>query len=224
MQIIQQLKKHRRLELTLLLMASCFLSFGLIVLRVMATQKIHFIFLIWNLFLAFIPFFIANWLYLFKEKFNKWTVLPVIGLWLLFFPNAPYIITDMIHLQPDKSFGYWYNLLIVVSCAWNALIMGLLSLNDVQNVVANKFGKSIAWIFTVGSVFLGAFGIYIGRILRWNSWDLFFDTKDLMYDISERVANPSVHGRTFGITLFYGMFLLIIYLFFRQLMVRKEEA
>jgi len=224
MEIIQQLKKHRRLELTLLLMASCFLSFGLIVLRVMATKHIHFIFLIWNLFLAFIPFFIANWLYLFKEKFNKWTTIPVVAMWLLFFPNAPYIITDMIHLQPDKSFGYWYNLLIVVSCAWNALIMGLLSLNDIQNVVAEKFSKSIAWIVTVSSVFLGAFGIYIGRILRWNSWDLFFDTKGLLYDISTRVADPSAHGRTFGITLFYGIFLFVVYLFFRQLMVRKETV
>jgi uncharacterized membrane protein len=60
--------------------------------------------------------------------------------------------------------------------------------------------------------------------LRWNSWDLFFDTKDLMYDITDRIVNPMAHGRTLGITLFYGMFLLVIYLFFRQLMVRKEEA
>lgn len=224
MQFIHQLKKHQRLEFTLLLMASCFLSFGLIVLRVMVTKQLHFIFLIWNLFLAFIPFFIANWLYLFKDRFNKITVIPVMAMWLLFFPNAPYIITDLIHLYPDKSFGYWYNLLIVVSCAWNALVMGLLSLYDVQNVLMEKFGKATAWIVTVSSVFLGAFGIYIGRILRWNSWDVFFDTKCLMYDISERVINPSAHGRTIGITLFYGIFLLVVYLFFRQLMVRKETV
>jgi len=224
MQFIQQLKKHRRLEFTLLLMASCFLSFGLIVLRVMATKQIHFIFLIWNLFLAFIPFFIANWLYLFKDNFSKIATIFIVCFWLLFFPNAPYILTDIIHLHPDKSFGYWYNLLIVVSCAWNALIMGLLSLNDVQNVVAEKFGKNIAWFVTIGSIFLCSFGIYIGRILRWNSWDIFFDTKDLMYDITDRIVNPMAHGRTLGITLFYGMFLLVIYLFFRQLMVRKEEA
>lgn len=224
MQFIQQLKKHRRLELTLLLMASCFLSFGLIVLRVMASKQIHFVFLIWNLFLAFIPFFIANWLYLFKDNFGKLSTIIVVCFWLLFFPNAPYIITDIIHLHPDKSFGYWYNLLIVVSCAWNALIMGLLSLNDVQNVVTEKFGKYIARLITICSVFLCSFGIYIGRILRWNSWDLFFDTRDLMYDITDRITNPTAHGRTLGITLFYGMFLLVIYLFFRQLMVRKEEA
>lgn len=224
MQFIHQLKKHQRLEFTSLLMASCFLSFGLIVLRVMATKQLHFIFLIWNLFLAFIPFFIANWLYLFKDRFNKITVIPVMAMWLLFFPNAPYILTDLIHLYPDKSFGYWYNLLIVVSCAWNALVMGLLSLYDVQNVLMEKFGKATAWIVTVSSVFLGAFGIYIGRILRWNSWDVFFDTKCLMYDISERVINPSAHGRTIGITLFYGIFLLVVYLFFRQLMVRKETV
>ena len=220
--MILQLRKHRRLELTLLLMASCFLSFGLIVLRVMVTKQIGFLFLVWNLFLAFIPFFISSWLYLFKHRFSKITMLPFVALWLLFFPNAPYIITDIIHLHPDKSFNYWYNLLIVVSTAWNALILGLLSLNDIQNVVADKFNKHIAWLFSITSLFLGAFGIYLVRILRWNSWDLFFDTKDLMYDITERITNPTAHGRTLGITLFYGMFLLIIYLFFRQLMLRKE--
>jgi uncharacterized membrane protein len=224
MQLIQQLRKYRRLEFTLLLMASCFLSFGLIVLRVMATGKLQFIFLIWNLFLAFIPFFIANWLYLFRDRFNKITVIPMVAMWLLFFPNAPYIITDIIHLHPSKDFGYWYNLLIVISCVWNALVMGLLSLNDIQNVLTEKFGKLTAWIVSISSVFLGAFGIYLGRILRWNSWDLFFDTKCLVYDITDRIINPMSHGRTLGITLFYGMFLLIVYLFFRQLMVRKEAV
>ena len=224
MQLIQQLRKYRRLEFTLLLMASCFLSFGLIVLRVMATGKLQFIFLIWNLFLAFIPFFIANWLYLFRDRFNKITVIPMVAMWLLFFPNAPYIITDIIHLHPSKDFGYWYNLVIVISCVWNALVMGLLSLNDIQNVLTEKFGKLTAWIVSISSVFLGAFGIYLGRILRWNSWDLFFDTKCLVYDITDRIINPMSHGRTLGITLFYGMFLLIVYLFFRQLMVRKEAV
>jgi len=224
MQLIQQLRKYRRLEFTLLLMASCFLCFGLIVLRVMATGKLQFIFLIWNLFLAFIPFFIANWLYLFRDRFNKITVIPMVAMWLLFFPNAPYIITDIIHLHPSKDFGYWYNLLIVISCVWNALVMGLLSLNDIQNVLTEKFGKLTAWIVSISSVFLGAFGIYLGRILRWNSWDLFFDTKCLVYDITDRIINPMSHGRTLGVTLFYGMFLLIVYLFFRQLMVRKEAV
>jgi uncharacterized membrane protein len=224
MQLIQQLRKYRRLEFTLLLMASCFLSFGLIVLRVMATGKLQFIFLIWNLFLAFIPFFIANWLYLFRDRFNKITVIPMVAMWLLFFPNAPYIITDIIHLHPSKDFGYWYNLLIVISCVWNALVMGLLSLNDIQNVLTEKFGKLTAWIVSISSVFIGAFGIYLGRILRWNSWDLFFDTKCLVYDITDRIINPMSHGRTLGVTLFYGMFLLIVYLFFRQLMVRKEAV
>ncbi|MDB5226127.1 MAG: hypothetical protein JWN78_320 [Bacteroidota bacterium] len=222
MEIIQQLKKHRRLELTLLLMASCFLSFGLIVLRVMVSHQLHFIFLIWNLFLAFIPFYIANWLYLFKERFNRITVIPFLFLWLLFLPNAPYIITDIVHLHPGQEMNYWYSLLIVVSCAWNALVMGLLSLNDVQNVVSEKYGKTIAWIWIVLSVFLAAFGIYIGRILRWNSWDLFFDTRNVMYDIGERVSNPAAHGRTCVITLFYGMFLMIVYLFFRHLLIRRE--
>lgn len=222
--MIQQLRKHCRLELTLLLMASCFLSFGLIVLRVMVTKQIGFLFLVWNLFLAFIPFFISSWLYLFKHRFTKITMLPFVALWLLFFPNAPYIITDIIHLHPDKSFNYWYNLLIVVSTAWNAFILGLLSLNDIQNLIADKFNKHAAWLFSITSLFLGAFGIYLGRILRWNSWDLFFDTKSLLFDISDRILNPMQHGRTLGITLFYGIFFTIIYLFFREMMARKQTV
>ena len=193
-------------------MASCFLSFGLIVLRVMVTKQIGFLFLVWNLFLAFIPFFISSWLYLFKHRFSKITMLPFVALWLLFFPNAPYIITDIIHLHPDKSFNYWYNLLIVVSTAWNALILGLLSLNDIQNVVADKFNKHIAWLFSITSLFLGAFGIYLGRILRWNSWDLFFDTKSLLFLTDStnfhRILN-TIHLNHL-IKLISGIFLLFL--------------
>lgn len=223
MKIIQLLKQNKRLEITIILMFSCLLSVGLIALRIMATKNVAFIFLIWNLFLAFIPFFIATWLAICKDVLNKYTILPFVALWLLFFPNAPYIITDLIHIRPDRHFGFWYDLLIVVSCIWNALVMGLLSLYDVQEVVTEKFGKITAWILVVTSVFLGAFGIYLGRILRWNSWDIFFDTKHLMYDIGIRIINPLEHGFTFGITLFYGLFLLLVYLFFRQLIQLKSK-
>lgn len=155
---------------------------------------------------------------------NKYTILPFVALWLLFFPNAPYIITDLIHVRPDRHFGYWYDLLIVISCVWNALVMGFISMYDIQEVITEKVGKITAWLVIIASTFLAAFGIYLGRVLRWNSWDIFFDTKSLMLDIGTRIANPLQHGFTFGITLFYGLFLLMVYLFFRQLMVRKETA
>lgn len=222
MKMIYTLRQHHRLGLMLIMLASCLLSFMLIVFRVMATRHPQFIFLIWNLFLAFIPFVIANWLYLHQERFSRFSTVLMVAVWLLFFPNAPYIITDLIHLHPDHSFGYWYNLLIVVSCAWNALVMGLWSLYDIQQVVAQKFSAITAWIVVISSVFLGAFGIYLGRILRWNSWDIFTDTECLFYDIADRIQHPSMHGRTLGITLFYGLFLLVNYLFFRQLMTRRE--
>lgn len=223
MSIIQHLKQNKRLEIIIILMFSCLLSVGLIALRIMATHRIYFLFLIWNLFLAFIPFFIANWLIIYKNALSKYTIIPFVALWLLFFPNAPYIITDLIHVRPDRHFGYWYDLLIVISCVWNALVMGLISLYDIQEVITEKIGKFTAWLVIIASTFLAAFGIYLGRVLRWNSWDIFFDTKSLMFDIGTRIANPLQHGFTFGITLFYGLFLLMVYLFFRQLMVHRAK-
>ena len=121
--------------------------------------------------------------------------------WLLFFPNAPYIFTDLLHLRLKLGMPTWFDLLLIFSFAWNGLILGYLSLMDMEHLVAQKFNRLAACLFSLAALAGAAFGIYLGRFLRWNSWDILTDPFALALDIGHRLLHPFQHPRTLGFTL-----------------------
>jgi uncharacterized membrane protein len=169
-----------------------------------------FAFLAWNLFLAAIPLGFAVLL----SKIERWRLAaPLISGWLLFFPNAPYVLTDLLHLRQRTGIPIWYDLLLLLSFALVSLWMGFQSLQLVQVWISRKSSPLTAWSFVAVSLFLSGFGIYLGRFLRWNSWDIVSNPVSLLGDIWERFADPLAHGRTWGVTLGFGGLLLVAYLF-----------
>jgi uncharacterized membrane protein len=169
-----------------------------------------FVFLAWNLFLAAIPLGFAVLL----AKIERWRLAaPLLSGWLLFFPNAPYVLTDLLHLRPRSGIPVWYDLLMLLSFALVSLWMGFQSLQLVQVWIARKSSSLMAWSFVAVSLFLSGFGIYLGRFLRWNSWDIISNPGSLLGDIWERFADPLAHGQTWGVTLGFGGLLLVAYLF-----------
>ena len=193
------------------------LSVSLVLLRVQYTSKATFIFLLWNIFLAIIPYFISSILVLsFDKKIN--TPIFVLGFvaWLCFFPNAPYILTDLFHLRPRAGVPFWYDLALILSFAWNGLMLGYASLLDIQMLITRHYNSWLAWAISFGSLILGGFGIYLGRYLRWNTWDVLISPQDLMADITDRVINPFAHPQTFGVTIIFSTFLIIGYLLLFQ--------
>lgn len=202
---------HRRLPLLLALGSSLALSFALVVGRVLITQERKFIFLLWNLFLAVIPFVLSSLLTMTKGPLRTRVLLPVGAVWLLFFPNAPYLLTDLFHLQPRPGVPYWYDLALILSCAWNGLMLGYASLTDMQTLVTRRMGFLAGWVFTTVALVLGSFGIYLGRFLRYNSWDVLSDPIALFYDILNRLVHPLSFPGTWGVTLVFGLFLLLGY-------------
>ena len=202
---------RQRLSLLLVLGASLTLSVVLITFRVFLTHKISFVFLLWNLFLALIPFGLSTMLGLSAGKLRARVLLPVGAAWLLFFPNAPYILTDLFHLQPRAGVPYWYDLALILSCAWNGLMLAYASLTDMQQLVARRLGAGAGWAFATVALLLSSFGIYLGRFLRFNSWDILTNPVTLFYDIVNRLLHPAAHRGTWGVTLLYGVFLLLGY-------------
>lgn len=196
---------------------SLLFSVLLIVTRVYLTEKVTFVFLIWNLFLAVIPFAISSVLVLAMHKLNRVVFVLGILLWLLFFPNAPYILTDLFHLKERSGIPLWFDLMVILSAAWNGLILGLLSLQDIQHVISKRFSAVWSWVAVTLSLGLCGFGIYVGRYLRWNSWDVVTNPLGLTTDLLERITDPFTHPRTVGVTILYTSFLLLAYLFFVQL-------
>ncbi|MCA8830846.1 DUF1361 domain-containing protein [Hymenobacter pini] len=213
---------RQRLHLLLLLGASLALSVVLIVFRVFLVHKITFVFLLWNLFLALIPFGLSTMLGLSAGRLKARVLLPVGAVWLLFFPNAPYILTDLFHLEPRTGVPYWYDLALILSCAWNGLMLGYASLIDMQHLVARRLGWLAGWAFATVALLLSSFGVYLGRYLRFNSWDILTNPASLFYDIVTRLLHPASHRGTWGVTILYGVFLLLGYATVR-LLGRMEE-
>lgn len=204
-----------RLRLNLLLFSSTLFGIAMIIVRARFTDTLSHTFLLWNLFLAIIPFGISTLLSRFKTPAAVFY--PLAMLWLLFFPNAPYVLTDLIHLRPHDA-PLWYDLLMLLSFAWTSLMFGFVSLADMQRLIKQRFNAVMGWLFAATALALGSFGIYLGRFLRWNSWDVITEPRELAWDILERVANPLAHMGTFGFTILLTAFLLLAYLtlqFFR---------
>ena len=186
------------------------LTFSLLLLlvRVILTGQLTYAFLAWNLFLAWIPFVISQKL---SVANNWWKILLLFSAWLLFLPNAPYIITDFLHLRQRPPIPYWYDILLLFSAALNGLLLGLASLLVVEKFLIQRYGNRISALLMFCSFFLSSFGVYIGRYLRWNSWDIITNPNDIAADILERVLNPFDHFGTWSVTFLFGSFFYIIY-------------
>ncbi len=219
--MLKALKETKRLNETIFLGVLTLFCFGVSLFRFIYTDTKVFLFLNWNLFLAFIPWALTS-LVIVKPKFQKsrLTLIVLLGSWLLFFLNAPYILTDLFHLRLKSSIPIWFDLILILSFAWTGLLFGFFSLWDIEKLLRNFMKRTSVIIISVGLLFIGSFGIYVGRFLRWNSWDILTEPFKLMYDIGDRFINPFEHPRTWGMTIFMGLFLNMIYLSFR--LVRKR--
>jgi uncharacterized membrane protein len=200
-----------RLTLLFVLALSVALSVLLVAGRVLLSGRWHFVFMLWNLFLALVPYGMSTLLGLARGPLRARLLLPVGAVWLLFFPNAPYIITDLFHLDARPGVPLWYDLALIMSCAWNGLMLAYASLSDMQLLVQRRLGFWAGWGFATVALLLSSFGMYLGRYLRFNSWDVMANPLELFYDIVNRLANPFDFPGTWGVTLIFGVFLLIGY-------------
>ena len=192
----------------------------LISFRVLAYKELTYLFLIWNLFLAGLPLVFAFCLkFLIDEgKGSLLTQLFVFSLWLLFVPNAPYIITDLIHLTSKKAAPIWYDGAIVFTAALTGLLMGMLSLYIIHQLIKKHLNYATSWIVISFLIALTSFGVYLGRVLRWNSWDLFTRPFSLLISIYESLFKFSA----ISMTLVFSSMLLLVYLTVHSLLEQKQ--
>ncbi|MBK7053653.1 MAG: DUF1361 domain-containing protein [Leptospiraceae bacterium] len=220
--MIKLLKERNRFSETLFMGTISLLCFSFSIFRFIYTDTKVFLFLNWNLFLAFIPWAVTS-ITILKPSIQRYkvTIIILLAVWLLFFPNAPYILTDLFHLRLKSSMPKWFDLILILSFAWTGLVFGFLSLWDIEKILTKSLSQIWISIISVSLLFVGSFGIYLGRYLRWNSWDIIGEPFNLLYDITDRLINPFDHPRTWGVTIFMGIFLNMIYWTFW--MVKKRE-
>lgn len=193
--------------------------------RFVRSDSLAFGFLLWNLFLASIPA-VAAWLLTVAAARQSARAVHVVwfAIWLVFLPNAPYILTDFTHLHARPPIPMWYDVALLVSCSSTGLLLGYSSLADVHAIVARRFSASVGWVLAIVVLFLSAFGIYLGRFLRWNSWDALTNPAQLVVDIAVRATQPLAHPRTLGVTVIYGVGLVLGYVALRVLQLGKPAT
>jgi uncharacterized membrane protein len=167
------------------------------------------------LFLATIPLVFSRRLAR-EKKVNIKVGLILVG-WLLFFPNAPYIVTDIFHFKSREPIPRWFDLLLVISAAWNGLILGFVSLMNIEAFLLRHFTTKRVTMFVVVSLAACSFGIYLGRFLRFNSWNVINNPYQLVSAIATRVIHPFEHVRTWGFTVLFALFITLVYFTLKQL-------
>ncbi|PJJ07378.1 putative membrane protein [Flavobacterium sp. 1] len=179
----------------------------LLVIRAKLTNTIYLFFLVWNLFLAFVPYFFISYL---KTQItiqkSKVKTLSLLFLWLLFLPNSFYILTDLIHLSQSNSHLFWFDLVVISSYALIGFTLGIISLIEFENIIKTYTSTLITNLLMPAICFLCGVGIYLGRILRYNSWDIISDPLEIVRAIF--LAVSSAHALLFS--FYFGTY---IYLF-----------
>lgn len=186
---------------------------SLVMARIIWTGRFHYGFLAWNLFLAWLPLvfaLLANDEYRNAPRRN-WRFYGLTMAWLLFLPNAPYIFTDLIHLMSRYFSHFWVDLVLILSCALTGLVLSFLSLYLMQCIVARMFGWLASWLFIAVAAALSGFGIYLGRFLRFNSWDVLFQPVELIHGIGRWAIDPMSNPTSFAFPILFGTFLFIAY-------------
>lgn len=220
---LQRINTEARLTMKHWLLISCLFSCVLVCTRVLITNQFTYLFLIWNLFLAIIPYLISEWLSMNIPVIeNKWKRSITLLLWLLFIPNSFYILTDLVHLDHFNSAPKWFDLLLLLSFSWNGLVLGILSIRKVEliaglSISGNFKFRNLKPLFLFVIMWLNAFGIYIGRYLRFNSWDIIMQPFSLLAEMIQLIIHPFQNKMEWGMITTWAVFMTLMYMMVRKL-------
>lgn len=194
----------------------CSAGIMLLILRVAITGKTLFIFLLWNVFLALLPLLPA---YHFRKRIflkQVWLSIPVFISWLLLFPNAPYLLTDFVHLHDRLQIPIWFDTALLFCFTLSGFLAGILSLHWIHQGLNAVFSKGIAW-FCIGlSILLSGYGIYLGRVLRFNSWDIIFNSKKIVLISIMHLQNIEAIAMTITFSIVIGTLYAVFKIIYPQ--------
>jgi uncharacterized membrane protein len=187
-------------------------------------QNYHFI--PWNLFLAMIPYGVSLCVALFYRAAPRlwWLALPAYGLWLLFLPNAPYLLTDFAHFVPQTPKQIWYDTTMLSVYALTGCVLAITSLALMHRPVRDMMGWRVGWLFVIVTLYLAGVGVHLGRVQRFNSWDVLSQTRALLSELVDRLLRPYLHPHTVFEAIYYATILLAGYLVYLVLCDKKARS
>ncbi len=210
--ILQLLRKHSFFPLFL----STLLALGFYVFRVFYSGTSNYSNLVPNLLLAWLPYiFSVVAASAYRSHPERWWNVSFWGiLWLVFFPNAPYIVTDFYHLDPRPPIPLWFDISLIAIFAFTGCFLAIASLRSIHLIVEQFAGRAVGWLFALFTLGLGSLGVYLGRFSRFNSWDILLHPKVVLSDVAYNILNPMDNLGFIGFTAMFGSILLVFYLMF----------
>lgn len=198
------------------LVLSSLLASGFFTWRYLYSNSTNYINLMWNLFLAWVPYVLSLFAAGFKQlKPQVWPLLLLLGMgWLAFFPNAPYLVTDFYHLGWRPPVPLWYDIGLIAVFAFTGCFLAIASLRTMHLLVEEYLGSLLGWLFVLVALGLAGLGVYLGRFGRWNSWDLLIHPRSLLKEIALQVLNPLDNMGFVGFTLMFTSIMVVFYLMF----------
>ncbi len=192
------------------------MSYGFFAFRVVYSRTSNYSNLIPNLFLAWLPYIFSLFAistFLSHPK-RWWYIAFFMLLWLVFFPNAPYMVTDFYHLEPRPPVPLWFDISLIAIFAFTGCFLAIASLRSIHLIIQRFTGRIVGWLFALCALGLGSLGVYLGRFSRFNSWDIFIHPKTVIQDISFNLLNPMDNLGFVGFTVMFTAILLVFYLMF----------
>ncbi len=198
---------------------------GLLFIRVFKTGSTNYLFLIWNVFLAWIPCLISSlaWKTSYNKavKFQMKEILFAI-LWILFLPNAPYIVTDSFHLKPNLLIPMWFDVVIIFSFSLIGLLLMFYSIDDFRNKLFKRIDPKFQKLLLPILFLAVSYGVYLGRYMRSNSWDVIYKPFDLLNDIFQSIFSKNYFKETWSFTFIFALFLYFGYQAFHNIVKHRD--
>tara|TARA_R100001369_G_scaffold92228_1_gene136296 strand:+ start:1259 stop:1921 length:663 start_codon:yes stop_codon:yes gene_type:complete len=215
---METLKTRIQSKFKTLSLVTVALAFSIIILmlRIKLNTSFFYLFLVWNVFLAIIPFAITLYLHT-KENLSPLKLCFWFLVWIAFLPNAPYIVTDLIHIKSGNDTLLWLDVLVVLSFAMSGLLLFYYSIIDMQQLMTSRFKRIPITTLTLVIIFLCGFGVYLGRFLRYNSWEIISEPQMIISDILNILLSPFQNSEAWLFTLGFGTFLVVGYWMFLTL-------
>lgn len=188
-------------------------SIGLFVAGAISNHSLEFNYLLYNLFLAWLPVLVMIVLLrsLRTQLWSNWWPLSLTFLWLILLPNSFYMISDFVHIQDVVGRNLLFDVITFTACIFTAAALGFGSLYMVHNELRRRVSLRTSSVLVGAILFLCSFAIYLGRNLRWNSWDIFVNPAGILFDVSDHLIHPLQHGAMFTTTISFFVLLGSLY-------------
>jgi uncharacterized membrane protein len=197
------------------------LAMGILFARLAVIHRLAWGFLVWNLFLAWLPLGFAVAAHAVRSR-SRLLCLALLAIWLLFLPNAPYILTDVVHALRGQH--YWYDLAMILTFAMAGVSAGVASMRVVHRTLTTLIGPLLAAAAVAASAMLSGVGIYLGRVLRWNSWDVVVRPDIVWPKLFSAALSPWDNRHAVAFAILFGTIFGMMYVLLQPRVNRMTET